>query len=158
MSNQTNINYSIQEFNDLSNHQLYSVLKLRTDVFVVEQECAYPELDDKDQEATHVVGVITEKIVVAYARILRPKGEQPPAIGRIVVSPSHRGIGAGHEIMRFCLKYLERTYGSVLSKLSAQSHLTRFYEEHGYKVISDEYPWDGIPHVDMLLDPVTGSV
>lgn len=143
-------------FSDLSLDQFHDILKLRVDVFVVEQDCPYEELDGKDRTAIHVHAEDETGRSVAYARILPPTDGNPPAIGRVVVDPDMRRSGLGHELMSRCIDLLQEKYGSEHSILSAQDHLRAFYEKHGYKSYSDVYDLDGIPHVDMVLDP-TGS-
>ena len=110
--------------------ELYALLKLRVDVFVVEQACAYPELDGKDGEALHLRLLIDGR-TAAYARLWQPAGA-PPRVGRVLVSPDHRGKRLGEPVA-----------------LSAQSHLERFYAGLGFSPTSEEYVEDGIAHIDM---------
>lgn len=143
--------WTVLTFRDLGMQRLYALLRLRTDVFVVEQRCPYPELDGRDQEAFHVLGETPEGRLIAYARLLPPDGEGWPHIGRVVVDPAHRGRGLGRKVMHECLEFLEATRGSRASAISAQEHLRGFYESLGYQAVSDVYDWDGIPHIDMRL-------
>jgi ElaA protein len=143
------IAFSVKSFDQLTTRELHDLLKLRIDVFVVEQHCPYHELDGRDLEALHLLGRTADGALVACARIL-PSGEDGmPRIGRVAVHEAHRGQGIAHALMRFALDEIEQRYGSSRSKLSAQSHLQAFYAKHGYSAVSDEYLEDGIPHVDM---------
>lgn len=132
-----------------SAHELYALLKLRVDVFVVEQNCPYPELDGKDDQALHLMLKRGEEIIAA-ARIFPPHDEKPAKIGRVVVSPDHRGERLGDALMREALNACAERFPGVPVFLSAQSHLQKFYGSFGFKPVSDEYLEDGIPHVDML--------
>ena len=139
----------IRAMGEFSAHELYALLKLRVDVFVVEQRCAYPELDGKDAEATHLM-LKREEDIVAAARIFPPHDDLPAKIGRVVVSPAHRGERLGEALMREALSHCHSTYPDAPVFLSAQSHLRRFYGSLGFEPISEEYVEDGIPHIDML--------
>jgi ElaA protein len=147
----TTVIWAVRTFLELEVDTLYAVLKLRTDVFVVEQNCPYPELDDKDRTALHVLGMSDQGRPVAYARILPPVDGQGPAIGRVVVHPSSRGTGLGHMLMEHTLEAVEANWGTRRSRLSAQAHLVGYYAHHGYTTVSDIYLLDNIPHVDMEL-------
>lgn len=134
---------------ELSPRDLYTMLKLRVDVFVVEQKCAYPELDGKDADALHL-RLLLGRDLVASARIRKPAKTDPAArIGRVVVSPDHRGQRLGDRIMVEAISQCERLYPESPIKLSAQSHLARFYGSFGFVPVSEEYLEDDIPHVDM---------
>lgn len=129
---------------------LHDILRLRVDVFVVEQHCAYPELDGLDAEAAHVVGRQAGGAVVAYCRILPPGADGLPHIGRVVVAPAHRGKGHGRQLMHEALQVVRLCHGSARSALAAQAHLQKFYAEFGFVATGPEYLLDGIPHVDMV--------
>lgn len=139
----------IKDMGGFSAHELYALLKLRVDVFVVEQNCPYPELDGKDDQALHLMLKRGEDIIAA-ARIFPPHDDKPAKIGRVVVSPDHRGERLGDALMREALKACAERFPGVPVFLSAQSHLQKFYGSFGFKPVSDEYLEDGIPHVDML--------
>lgn len=126
---------------------LYALMKLRVDVFVVEQACAYPELDGHDGKALHL-RLLIDGETAAYARLLRPEGAHP-RIGRVLVSPAHRGKRLGDTLMREAIQACEAHFPGEPIALSAQSHLKRFYESLGFSPTSDEYVEDGIPHIDM---------
>lgn len=146
-----NIGWRTRTFTQLTHAELYALLKLRVDVFVVEQRCPYPEIDGQDEEAMHVLGH-ADGVLVAYARILPPHADGAPHIGRVVVHGDHRGKGLGVQVMNEALRSLRNTYGNVAVVVSAQAHLQRFYEDLGFERISPEYDWDGIPHIDMRLN------
>jgi len=127
--------------------ELYALLKLRVDVFVVEQACAYPELDGEDADALHLRLLINAE-TAAYARIL-PATHAGPRIGRVLVSPNQRGKRLGEAVMREAIRACEAHFPGQPISLSAQSHLERFYHSLGFAPISAEYVEDGIPHIDM---------
>ncbi|GLP95895.1 GNAT family N-acetyltransferase [Paraferrimonas sedimenticola] len=141
-------------FHELSRDQLYDLMQLRVDVFVVEQECAYPELDNKDRHTGvwHLLGYGGDGRLHAYLRALPAGLSYPqPSMGRVVVHPDYRGQGLGQLLVMQGLDLCQREWPNTDIKISAQSHLTRLYQEFGFKVTSPEYLDDGIPHVDMVL-------
>lgn len=144
------INWNSKPFDALSLMEFHELLKLRVDVFVVEQNCPYPELDGQDPNAIHILGRDADGAMVAVARILPPASGDVPHIGRIAVRQDVRGKGIAKELMQVALEELSKRYGSRRSALAAQSHLERFYAGFGYERQGPDYPWDGIPHVDML--------
>ena len=154
MNNTPEINWSVLRFSEMDTRLFHDVVRLRVDIFVVEQNCPYPELDGLDPDALHIVGRTTDGNVSAYARILPPKEGGVPHIGRVVVALPERGKGIGDRLMEVALAALEKHYGSRRSALAAQAHLQRFYVGHGFTSCGEEYMWDGIPHVDMVLDPL----
>jgi ElaA protein len=139
-------------FSQLSTLQLFQILKLRTDIFVVEQHCAYPEIDAHDLSCLHVC-MYQKNELIAYCRLIEleqaKKIKQTVKIGRVLVAGSARGQGIGHILLDKVLSYVceSRRYDKVV--LSGQSHLIEFYRHHGFDVISDHYLDDGIEHVDM---------
>ena len=141
----------IKAMGDLSAHALYALLKLRVDVFVVEQSCPYPELDGKDGDALHLMLKEGEELLAA-ARIFAPHDGKPAKIGRVVVSPKHRGKKLGDALMREAIKACENRFPGSDIFVSAQSYLQRFYGSFGFQTVSEEYVEDGIPHVDMQKD------
>lgn len=137
-------------FNELTTAELYEILYLRNLVFVVEQNCAYLDTDKKDHVAHHVTVYDDEGELAAYARIFKPEIKYPTcSIGRVIVSPKHRGTNLGHVLMEHAVKAVEDLYGTGTITLSAQAHLQRFYSKHNFVTVSDEYMEDGIPHVEM---------
>lgn len=147
-----NLQFSHYHFRDLSTVQLHAILKLRVDVFVVEQQCAYAEVDGQDTVAWHVLGLDHHGMLMAYARVLPKHDEGPAHIGRLVVHPQVRGTGAANAVMHACFKVLEDQYGSRANHIAAQQYLERFYQRFGYRTVSVPYDWDGIVHIDMVLD------
>ena len=147
------ISWLLLPFNKLSTAQLYELIKLRVDVFVVEQHCPYPELDDKDQldKVQHLLGVNNGEII-ACARLL-PAGVSYDnvSIGRIATKETARGNGLGHQLLSNALRQCENLWPGQTIDIGAQQHLEIFYQGHGFKPISAMYLEDGIPHIDMRL-------
>jgi ElaA protein len=147
------ISWHLLPFNKLSTTQLYELIKLRVDVFVVEQNCPYPELDGKDNldEVRHLLGVSNGELV-ACARLL-PAGVtyENVSIGRIATKETARGNGLGHQLLSNALKLCENLWPGQIIDIGAQQHLQLFYQGHGFKPISAMYLEDGIPHIDMRL-------
>lgn len=142
----------VKKFSELSLTELYDILQLRSEVFVVEQDCVYQDIDGKDAEALHVIGFKNNKIV-AYTRCFKPGYYfKEAAIGRVVVRQSERKFGFGHIIMEASDKAIKDNYNTSNIKLSAQQYLIKFYESHGYKTTGDGYLEDGIPHIAMIKD------
>jgi len=148
------IEWKITTFDELSNEELYAILKLRQQVFVVEQQCAYQDCDGRDRDAHHLVGWYNrgkQPKPIACLRILYPEKEDHlPVIGRVVTHPDFRGKGLGREIMTRCLRYITTHYPDSAVILSAQQYLNRFYESFGFRAVSEVYEEDGIPHIKML--------
>ena len=144
--------WSFKSFDKLKVQELYDFLKLRSDVFVVEQNCVYSDQDDKDQEAIHVLGYKRNRLL-AYARIL-PIGsaeEKYAMIGRIVTRQTIRGTGVGKELVRKSIDYCQHTFNELNIKRSAQSHLKNLYQQQGFTKKGDDYLEDGIPHCAMIM-------
>ncbi|MDC3319041.1 GNAT family N-acetyltransferase [Flavobacteriaceae bacterium] len=142
--------FTIKKFNELSTHELYAVLQLRAEVFVVEQDCVYQDLDNKDLDAYHVLGVLDTKIV-AYARIFKP-GDYflESSIGRIVVKKEFRKFQYGYQLVQNSIQFIENNLQQNKILISAQSYLTKFYNSFGFTQVGEEYLEDGIPHIKML--------
>ncbi|MBL7951166.1 MAG: GNAT family N-acetyltransferase [Flavobacteriales bacterium] len=145
--------WTIRSFEDLTVQQLHDLLRLRVDVFVVEQHCPYPELDGADHDATHLL-LHDASGLVAYARVLPPGTDGLPHIGRVVVRMDRRGQGIASALMQQALTVVEARHGTKRSALAAQAHLERFYAQHGFRRTGADYLLDGIPHVDMRRDDV----
>lgn len=144
------IQWSFHAFRDLDVRLFHDILRLRVDVFVVEQHCPYPELDGADVGAMHVVGRNASGDVLAYARILSPARDGMPHVGRVVVDASVRRHGIGRQLMLEVLRVIHRQYPGSPSALAAQAHLQGFYASLGYKASGKQYDLDGIPHIDMV--------
>jgi len=149
--------WQTKTFTELSLNQLYDVLKLRVDIFVVEQTCFYPDLDgekgqlDRHPQTLHLLGYQDDQLV-AYLRIL-PKGQSYPnniSIGRVVIAVNARGGGLGHELMTEALSLCQQYFPFEEIKISAQQHLKSYYQAHGFVQVSEMYLEDGIPHIAML--------
>ncbi|BFP41138.1 GNAT family N-acetyltransferase [Flavobacteriaceae bacterium GF1] len=140
----------IKTFDNLSVMELYDLLKLRSEVFVVEQECIYLDIDGKDGKALHVLGILEGKIV-AYSRIFKAGDYfMNPSIGRVVVAKSHRKKGYAKVMMEAAMEYIFNSLKEGKIELSAQTYLSRFYTELGFKIVGEAYLEDGIPHRKMI--------
>ena len=142
---------TIHKYQDLTPNKLYEILMLRSEVFVVEQKCAYQDLDNKDQKALHLIAEENNKII-AYTRIFK-KGDffKNSSIGRVLVKKEHRGKHLGKKIMIKSIEQIKIDKTEKKIELSAQKYLLKFYLELGFKKIGEEYLEDGIPHVKMIL-------
>ncbi|NRB61561.1 MAG: GNAT family N-acetyltransferase [Saprospiraceae bacterium] len=141
-------------FGDLNIYQLYQLMRLRQEVFVVEQECAYLDADGHDTKGWHVLGYDDSSSIVAYARIL-PSGTSYDdflSIGRVLTQENARGNGYARLIMKKSIEFIEEQFGMQPIKLSAQSYLIEFYKTLGFQPIGTEYLEDGIPHMAMIRD------
>ena len=141
--------WQIKRFNALSPVEIYEILQLRSEVFVVEQNCVYQDIDGKDAKAVHVLGEIDGKIV-AYARLFMPGDYFADAsIGRVVVKPEFRERKLGHDLMRESIDAL-KGMGETVIAISAQLYLKKFYESHGFVAEGEPYLEDDIPHIRMV--------
>lgn len=144
------LNISVKSFEELNTTELYNLLQLRSEIFVVEQDCAYQDLDGKDQKALHVIGTKNNQIV-AYTRIFRAGDYlEQASIGRVVVKDGERKHGYGLDIMKASIKAVEEQFLDTTIALSAQTYLKRFYNSLEFQEIGEEYLEDGIPHVMMV--------
>jgi len=147
------IQWRLAAFNELSTAELYEIIKARIEVFVVEQNCVYQDLDDIDYASYHFTGW-SDKSVAAYVRILPPcKKYEEPSIGRVITAKTFRGIGLGKELMQRALEQTRNLWPGYAVRISAQQYLEKFYEELGFKTVSAPYDEDGIPHLEMVLGP-----
>ncbi|UST79395.1 GNAT family N-acetyltransferase [Pseudomonas siliginis] len=145
------IEWICKHHRDLGKEQLYASLKLRSDVFVVEQKCAYPDLDGQDLEGDthHLMGWEDDQLM-AYLRLLDPESQGGDVvIGRVVTAPAGRGKGLGHAMMEQALRQAEKHWPQVPIYLSAQAHLQGYYGKYGFVVVGEEYLEDDIPHIGM---------
>lgn len=141
---------TIKRFKALTTNELYAILRLRSEVFVVEQDCVYQDLDDKDKKALHVIGWYGNTIV-AYTRVFDVKLYfNEASIGRVVVDKKHRSKGFGIDIMNASIDAIEKHYNQTQIKISAQTYLIKFYNNLGFKVQGKPYLEDGIPHTAMI--------
>jgi ElaA protein len=147
------IQWKLSTFEELSTEELYEILHLRQQVFIVEQQCIYQDCDGQDRKSLHLAGWINRgerSEPVAYLRIIHPTKERIfPSIGRLLTHPDFREKGLGREIMARCLRTLEKLYPDSPVCISAQQYLVSFYESFGFHISSDGYEEDGIPHIEM---------
>ncbi|RJR09847.1 GNAT family N-acetyltransferase [Candidatus Parcubacteria bacterium] len=143
--------WKLKRFNELTNQDLYAILKERTSVFVVEQNCPYPEVDGKDPQSYHLFKEENGEII-AYLRVL-PAGVsyKEASIGRVLVKKEYRGQGLAEELLRRGLDFIYVELKEATIKIQAQDYLRKFYGSFGFKAITETYLEDNIPHVDMLL-------
>ncbi len=143
------IKWQIKRFNELSLHELYSLLHLRSHVFVVEQNCVYQDIDNKDEKAMHVLGKC-EGQIVAYARLFNAGDYfENASIGRVVIHPEYRDKKWGHELMQQAIEGIESIFETKQITISAQLYLKKFYETHDFVPTSEMYLEDDIPHIEM---------
>jgi len=137
-------------FNELTISELYDILQLRAEIFVVEQDCVYNDLDGLDKMAVHHF-LKKNGEIVAYSRLLKPGTRFAEfSIGRVVVKQAERRTGLGIEMMEAAKSYIIDEMGATKIKISAQSYLQKFYENLGFEIVTDMYLEDGIPHFGML--------
>jgi ElaA protein len=146
---QTAIKWKIKRFKELSADELYSLLQLRSLVFVVEQNCVYQDIDGKDQKALHLLGEF-ENEIVAYARLFNAGDYfENASIGRVIVHPDFRDRKWGHELMNNAISGIENHFNQIQITISAQLYLKKFYETNGFVQTSEMYLEDDIPHIEM---------
>ncbi|MBS9777329.1 MAG: GNAT family N-acetyltransferase [Gammaproteobacteria bacterium] len=141
--------FKAKKFTELTNTELYEILRLRSEIFVLEQECLYPDIDNNDHKAIHVLGYKNDDII-AYSRLFKPGDSYDDAsIGRVLLKESERGFGYAHQLVEFSVQMIEKEFNTKNITIGAQLYLQKFYESHGFAVIGDSYLEDGIPHIDM---------
>lgn len=144
-----NLEWKIKRFEALTAIELYNLLQLRSEVFIVEQNCPYQDVDNKDQIALHLIGEDNGE-TVAYARLFKPKDYfEEASIGRVVVKPTYRDKKLGHILMREAIYYTKQQFLTTKITISAQLYLKKFYEGHGFIQTSETYLEDDIPHIKM---------
>lgn len=141
--------FIIKYFHEFTIDELYEILQLRSEVFVVEQDCVYQDLDGKDRKALHVFAQKNNRIV-AYTRIFKP-GEyfDFASIGRVVVAKNERNFGYGHDLIKASITAINTHFNVEEITISAQVYLQKFYEFHGFNKVGEGYLEDGIPHIRM---------
>ena len=149
------VKWVCKRFDELTAHELYAIIKLRNEVFVVEQNCVFQDADDKDQYCYHLNGLIRDELV-AYSRLV-PAGISYSynSIGRVITSPAHRKEGLGKALMTEAIRQIENLFEKQSIKIGAQLYLRKFYEGFGFRQSSETYLEDGIPHIEMLLEHPT---
>ena len=146
-----NIEWRCKTFNDLSPIEMYKILQLRSEVFVVEQNCVFLDMDNKDDGSLHFAGYVNNDIA-AYTRLVPPGYiYEEMSIGRVVTSPKHRSKGLGKELMQRSIELCKHYFGDGNIKIGAQCYLLKFYESLGFKIIGERYDEDGIEHVHMMF-------
>lgn len=142
----------VKSFDKLSTKELYDLLQLRSEVFVVEQDCVYQDIDGKDQKALHILG-FKDELLVAYTRIFKPGDYfELASIGRVVVKENQRLYKYGYDIMKASIQAIKTEYNQTKIKISAQCYLKRFYNNLNFLEVGEQYLEDGIPHVAMLYE------
>ena len=151
MSTNTNLRWVTKTFAELTVNELYDLLKLRSEVFVVEQKCIFLDIDNNDQKAFHTIGYLGEEVVATtrlFDKNIMYDGYQ--SIGRVVGSPRHRGLGIGKALMQYSIQECERLFGKGPIKIGAQLYLKKFYGEQGFEQSGDVYLEDEIDHIPMI--------
>ena len=147
------VRWQARTFHELDTRTLYALLKLRSEVFVVEQNCVYLDPDGKDRhpDTVHLLGMAPDGSLAAYLRIL-PGGLSYPQVsfGRVLTAPAYRGRGLGDPLVRQALARIQARWPGCDVQIGAQAHLERYYARHGFVPSSEPYLDDGIPHIDML--------
>lgn len=144
------IQWKIKSFDDLTVHELYDLLRLRSEIFVVEQNCVYLDLDGKDKVALHLFGEFEGKIV-AHARLFKAGITfEKSSIGRVTVDANYRDRKWGHDLMREAIAGVKYHFGENQITIGAQLYLKKFYESHGFIQASEMYLEDDIPHIEMI--------
>jgi ElaA protein len=145
------ITWTCKPFNELTPHELYAILRLRNEVFVVEQNCVFQDADNKDQPSHHLMGW-QQSVLVAYTRLVPPGAAYAePSIGRVVTAITARGSGIGRELMQESITACRKLFGNGPIRIGAQLYLKQFYGSLGFVPTGGIYPEDGIEHIQMLL-------
>ncbi len=144
------LNWILKKFDDLTLHELYDIIRLRNEVFVVEQNCVFQDADDKDQDCWHLMGWANHQLV-AYTRIVPPgKGYEEPSIGRVATAQAVRARGLGRELMKQSIDQVHVLFGYLPIRVGAQLYLKHFYTSLGFEQKGDIYLEDGIEHIMMI--------
>lgn len=145
------INWSLKKFDELTPEELYAILQLRNEVFVVEQDCVYQDADDKDQKSLHFCGWDDGKLA-AYTRLIPPGVSfEEASIGRVLTASAHRNTGLGRILMQKSISHCFSLFNPGPIRIGAQVYLREFYQSLGFIQSSGEYLEDGIPHIEMIL-------
>nr|WP_228407697.1 GNAT family N-acetyltransferase [Chryseobacterium capnotolerans] len=146
------IEFFIKSFEELSTLELYNILKLRSEIFIIEQNCVYQDIDDKDLKCHHLMCLVDGKLA-GYTRIV-PHGltYEDASIGRVVIGTAYRGLGLGKQLMEHSIKGCQDILKESKIRISAQLYLLKFYNALGFKEVGTPYDEDGIPHIEMVLN------
>lgn len=148
-----NISWQLLSFSELSPHQLYAILQARSAVFVMEQNCAYQDMDDCDQRSQHLIAWTDEGKLAAYLRVVPPGLKFAEAsLGRVISSQIARGTGVGKQLLPRGIDACRQAYPEHPIRIGAQQYLEKFYASFGFVTVSEMYLEDDIPHVEMLLE------
>ena len=146
------LNWVFKSFEELTTTELYSILQLRNEVFVVEQNCVYQDIDGKDKKSFHLMAWQDDQLT-AYTRLVPPGISFIEAsIGRVITSPKYRGLGIGITLMEKSIHHTLQSYTTNKIRIGAQLYLKKFYEGFNFVAQGDEFLEDGIPHIEMLLE------
>ena len=144
------MNWHVKEFNQLTTKELYEILKVRAEVFVVEQQCIFQDLDSKDEVSYHLF-IEDNSEIVAYLRILPPNiSYSEAAIGRVLTKAEHRKKGISKKLVQNAINFVTDSLGEQTIRISAQAYLLKFYNDLGFESVSEVYLEDGIEHIEML--------
>lgn len=146
------ITFTIKKFNDLTPHELYAILRLRSEVFVVEQTCVFLDMDNKDQLCYHLTAWDSD-LLAGYTRLVPPGiAFKFPSVGRVVTSPHVRNKGMGKIIMEKSIEEIFNLFGKTSIRIGAQLYLKKFYESFGFIQTGNIYDEDGIDHIEMTRE------
>lgn len=148
--NTLKLTWLCKPFHDLTPQELYAILRLRSEVFVVEQNCVFLDMDNKDQVAYHLMGYSNDELIATTRLLGKDTAYKLMSIGRVVTSPRHRGTGAGRALMEESIKRCYELFGTEDIKIGAQLYLRKFYESFGFQQSSDMYLEDDIEHIEMI--------
>ena len=151
MNTNSNLRWVTKTFSELTVDELYDVLRLRSEVFVVEQKCIFLDIDNNDRKAFHTIGLIGDEVVATtrlFEKDIMYDGYQ--SIGRVVSASKHRGLGIGKALMQYSISECERLFGKGPIKIGAQLYLNKFYSEQGFEKSGDVYLEDDIDHIPMI--------
>jgi ElaA protein len=152
------LTWTLRFFDALTPFEMYRILNLRNEVFVLEQNCLYLDTDEKDLKAWHLMGWNEAGALMAYCRLLPPGVSYTQmSIGRVVTHADARNTGAGKELMQLAQEKCRELFGDAAIKIGAQLYLKGFYESLGFRQVSTVYLEDGIEHIEMVCDPVTAQ-
>lgn len=147
------ITWQTKHFKDLTTDEYFEILHLRIAIFVVEQDCPYQEVDQKDRKSYHLFGRAENGEIIAVTRILPPGvSYQEASIGRVALKKEYRGKGIADELMHESLRFIENKLGKQNIRISAQQYLLNYYTKHGFNQVGEMYLEDNIPHVEMITD------
>lgn len=146
------LNWVYKSFDELTTNELYAILQLRSEVFVVEQNCVYQDIDGKDKKSFHLMAWHNHDLV-AYTRLVQPGVSfKEASIGRVITAPFYRGLGIGITLIEKSISQILATYTTNNIRIGAQLYLKKFYEGFGFVAQGEEFLEDGIPHIEMILE------